>query len=54
MRKLRRAVRLPKGDLPIHGRGWPLEIGGLAPVRGAVGGAPGQVDGIRPYPKSTC
>ena len=31
--------------------GWDLD---LAPVRGAVGGAPGQVDGIRPYPKSTC
>jgi hypothetical protein len=28
-------------------------MGGLASVRSAVGRAPGQVDGIRPYPKST-
>jgi hypothetical protein len=29
-RKLRRAVRLPKGDLPIMAGGWHLEIGDLA------------------------
>jgi len=27
-RKLRRAVRLPEGDLPVHCRGWHLEVSG--------------------------
>ena len=45
-RKFSRAVRLPEGDLPVSRRRRHLEVGGLAPVRGAVGGAAGRVDGI--------
>ena len=50
-RKLRPAVRFPQGDLPIMGRH--LEVGGLAPVRGAVGR--GWPSGWRPTcQSSTC
>jgi putative transposase len=45
-RKLRRAVRLPEGDLAGHCRGWHLEVCRLAPVRGVVGRAAGRVDGV--------
>jgi hypothetical protein len=41
-RKLRRAVWMPEGDLPIiAGDG-----GGLAPVRGTVGRTAGRVDDV--------
>ena len=44
-RKLRRAVRLPEGDLPVAA-GDGTSNRGLAPVRGAVGRTAGRVDGV--------
>ena len=46
-RKLRRAVRLPEGDLPIMARDGTSKSAASRRVRGAVGRTAGQVDGIR-------
>ena len=46
-RRFGRAVRLPEGDVP-RPRGGRVEVGGVAPVRGAVGGADEGVDGLGP------
>ena len=45
-RKLRRAVRLPEGDLLVNRRRRHLKVGSLTPVRGAVSRTAGRVDGI--------
>ena len=52
-RKFGRAVRLPEGDVPAP-KGAGVSIGGIAPVRGVVGGAH-ENDGWRPTcPIWTC
>ena len=47
-RKLRRAVRLPEGDLAGGCRGRHLEVGGLTAVCRSVGRPACRVDGIGP------
>ena len=46
-RRFGRAVRLPGGDIPAGKGDGGLEIGGLAPLRGAVGGTDEELDGGR-------
>ena len=44
-RKFRRAVRLPEGDVPAP-RERGIEVGGLAPLCGALGRTHAGVDGL--------
>ena len=47
-RKFGRAVRLPEGDVPAPKGAGVSKVGGIAPVRGVVGGAHETMDGGRP------
>ena len=46
-RKFGRAVRLPEGDVPAP-KVRHVQVGGVAPVRGAVCGTDEGVDGVGP------
>jgi len=48
-RRFGRAVRLPEGDVPAPARIGGFEVGGLAEVRSAVGGAAGRLHGCRSF-----
>ena len=53
-RKFGRAVRLPEGDVPAPNGSGGVQVGGIAPVRGVVGGAHEAMDGGRPVPIWIC